>query len=66
MIEPTSVKTCQNPHIIECVMRSDYWRAVWINGICYFRTFEDNVIYHQGIHIEQRIEDEKFDKSISR
>jgi hypothetical protein len=46
------IKTCKNQHIIDVVMKSDYWRAVWINRICYFRTFEDNVIYHGGLHIE--------------
>lgn len=36
-------------------MRADYWRAVWINGIVYFRTFDDNVIYHSGLHIERSL-----------
>lgn len=46
------IQTCKNQNIIDVVMRHDYWRAVWINNICYFRTFEDNVIYHSGVYIE--------------
>lgn len=47
------IQTCKNQNIIDVVMRHDYWRAVWINNICYFRTFDDNVIYHSGLYIEQ-------------
>ena len=50
------IKTCKNQNIIDIVMKHDYWRAVWLNGICYFRTFDDNVIYHSGIHIESHID----------
>lgn len=54
------IKTCKNKHIIDVVMKADYWRAVWINGIVYFRTFDDNVIYHSGLHIERSLPKSNF------
>lgn len=52
------IKDCKNQHIINRVMKADYWRAVWINGICYFRTFDENVIYHD-CYFEQSYIDER-------
>lgn len=42
------MKTTTNKFIIALVMKQDYWRGVTIDGIRYFRTFEDNVVYFKG------------------
>jgi hypothetical protein len=52
------IKTCKNQHIIDVVMKADYWRAVWINNMPYFRTFDENVIYHD-CYFEQSYIDER-------
>ena len=57
------IKDCKNQHIIDVVMKADYWRAVWINRICYFRTFDENVIYHD-CYFEQSYVDKR--KEITR
>ncbi len=40
------VKFCKDERIIHRVLQADFWRAVVIDGVKYYRTFQDNVIYH--------------------